>query len=172
MWDDSASAGLESVSEPDFSSEDEDEDDGAVDIHSPLHGSLTLPARRQPPGSPGLWRQTSQDQATKAGRSDGEIEDLSATIRSLGMERDETVRGGLSGVVDSKPTASSADQKRQDAGSQDDPYESMPPTPRLSAPGGASGYLSRPSVMLVQPREQPLDADELPNPVKAETVRR
>ena len=106
IWDDAASAGLESVSEPDFSS-DEDGDD-SVAIHSPLSGSLTLPARR--PGGGGETRKANGDGAER------EVEDLSATVRSLGLgfERDETVRGGLSGVA--------ADQDvRKGEGSPDDP---------------------------------------------------
>jgi hypothetical protein len=149
IWDDAASAGLESVSEPDFSSDEEDGDD-SVAIHSPLSGSLTLPARR--PGGGGETRKANGHGAER------EVEDLSATVRSLGLgfERDETVRGGLSGVA--------ADQDvRKREGSPDDPYDSMPPTPRVTAP---PGFFSRPSVVLVQQPEADEPRNAIPPPIQ------
>ena len=140
VWDDAASAGLESVSEPDFS--DDESDEG---ILSPLGGSLTLPAGGRPTGSP-----------RKDAGLEEEDEDLSATVRSLGMERDETVRGGLSGVVDGR-------------GLQGDEPESMPPTPRVAAP---PPFFSRPSVVLVEhpPADEPRNA--IPPPSEADTIKR
>ena len=159
-WDDGASAGLESVSEPDFSSEDEDEDETDA-IDSPLGDSLTLPNRNH--------NNLTIKPVVPRGRtlSTGSDEDLSATVRTLsvGMERDETVRGGLSGVVDS---SGPHDGTKLGVEGDDD---SLPPTPRVVAP---PAFFSRPSVVLVERPEEdePRNAIPRPSPSEADTVRR